>query len=120
MARTRGVQAKPGLFSASSSLSRVGDEARQGLARRRYTQIVERLFTQDFEYLRRLYEELNGGDEPDGPRRSAGRNPGPNGHAAGGPLIAGGKPDGLPRWPNCTGEMAFIAHHFHWEQRDFC
>jgi len=51
------------------------------------TQIVERLFTQDFEYLRRLYEELNGGDEPEGleiPAAAKG-----NGHAAGGPLMLG-------------------------------
>jgi hypothetical protein len=51
------------------------------------TQIVERLFTQDFEYLRRLYEELNGADEPEGfevsPRARA------NGHAAGGPPMLG-------------------------------
>ena len=52
------------------------------------TQIVERLFTQDFEYLRRLYEELNGGDEPDGldDLPAAGRA---NGHAAGGPPMLG-------------------------------
>jgi len=52
------------------------------------TQIVERLFTQDFEYLRRLYEELNGSDEPDSidelPASSRA-----NGHAAGGPLMLG-------------------------------
>ena len=52
------------------------------------TQIVERLFTQDFEYLRRLYEELNGSDEPDGlddlPAASRA-----NGHAAGGPPMLG-------------------------------
>ena len=51
------------------------------------TQIVERLFTQDFEYLRRLYEELNGGDEPDALPAAAG--PLANGHAAGGPLMLG-------------------------------
>lgn len=52
------------------------------------TQIVERLFTQDFEYLRRLYEELNGGDEPDAIEDlpAAGRA---NGHAAGGPPMLG-------------------------------
>ena len=52
------------------------------------TQIVERLFTKDFEYLRRLYEELNGGDEPDGldAQPAAARA---NGHAAGGPLMLG-------------------------------
>jgi len=52
------------------------------------TQVVERLFTQDFEYLRRLYEELNGGDEPDGIEDlpAAGRA---NGHAAGGPPMLG-------------------------------
>ena len=52
------------------------------------TQIVERLFTADFECLRRLYEELNGGDEPDGidDLPAAGRA---NGHAAGGPPMLG-------------------------------
>jgi hypothetical protein len=51
------------------------------------TQIVERLFTQDFDHLRRLYEELNGGDEPDGLEVPAGSRA--NGHAAGGPLMLG-------------------------------
>ena len=51
------------------------------------TQIVERLFTQDFEYLRRLYEELNGGDEPDELPVPAGSRA--NGHAAGGPPMLG-------------------------------
>jgi len=51
------------------------------------TQIVERLFTQDFEYLRRLYEQLNGADEPDGLDVPA--SPRANGHAAGGPLMLG-------------------------------
>ena len=52
------------------------------------TQIVERLFTQDFEYLRRLYEELNGGDEPDNfDDLPAGSRA--NGHAAGGPPMLG-------------------------------
>jgi hypothetical protein len=52
------------------------------------TQIVERLFTQDFEYLRRLYEELNGGDEPDGLDDLPAANRA-NGHAAGGPPMLG-------------------------------
>ena len=43
--------------------------------------------TQDFEYLRRLYEELNGGEEPDSLEMPAA--PGANGHAAGGPLMLG-------------------------------
>ena len=51
------------------------------------TQIVERLFTQDFDHLRRLYEEVNGADEPDAPDLSA--RPRANGHAAGGPLMLG-------------------------------
>lgn len=51
------------------------------------TQIVESLFTQDFEYLRRLYEEVNGGDEPDLLAAPAGA--GINGHAAGGPPLLG-------------------------------
>jgi hypothetical protein len=51
------------------------------------TQIVERLFTQDFDYLRRLYEELNGGDEPDSLEAPAESRA--NGHAAGGPLMLG-------------------------------
>lgn len=51
------------------------------------THIVESLFTQDFEYLRRLYEDLNGGDEAEAaPAPRAGRA---NGHAAGGPLALG-------------------------------
>lgn len=51
------------------------------------TQIVENLFTQDFEYLRRLYEDLNGGDEIDpAPFQAEGRA---NGHAAGGPPLLG-------------------------------
>lgn len=49
------------------------------------TQIVEGLFAADFEYLRRLYEQLNGADEPDGV--PAGR--GANGAAAGGLLASG-------------------------------
>jgi hypothetical protein len=52
------------------------------------TQIVERLFTQDFEHLRRLYEELNGGDEPDGLDDLPAANRA-NGHAAGGPPMLG-------------------------------
>jgi len=52
------------------------------------TQVVERLFTQDFEYLRRLYEELNGADEPDGLADPAAASRA-NGHAAGGPLMLG-------------------------------
>jgi hypothetical protein len=51
------------------------------------TQIVERLFTADFEYLRRLYEEVNGADEPELPAVPAGA--GINGHAAGGPPMLG-------------------------------
>lgn len=51
------------------------------------TQIVERLFTQDFDYLRRLYEELNGGDEPDSFEVPAASRA--NGHAAGGPPMLG-------------------------------
>jgi hypothetical protein len=52
------------------------------------TKMVERLFTQDFEYLRRLYEELNGADEPDSlPDLPAASRA--NGHAAGGPLLLG-------------------------------
>ena len=51
------------------------------------TQIVERLFTQDFEYLRRLYEQLNGADEPDAVGAPAAARA--NGHAAGGPLMLG-------------------------------
>ena len=51
------------------------------------TQIVESLFTQDFEYLRRLYEELNGGDEADAVQVTTGERA--NGHAAGGPPVLG-------------------------------
>ena len=52
------------------------------------TQVVERLFTQDFEYLRRLYEELNGADAPDAIADPAAASRA-NGHAAGGPLMLG-------------------------------
>ena len=51
------------------------------------TQTVERLFTQDFEYLRRLYEQLNGADEPEPIGAPAAARA--NGHAAGGPLMLG-------------------------------
>jgi hypothetical protein len=49
------------------------------------TQIVEGLFASDFEYLRQLYEQVNGADEPDSmpPRQGA------NGAAAGGLLASG-------------------------------
>jgi len=52
------------------------------------TQVVERLFTQDFEYLRRLYEELNGADAPDTIADPAAASRA-NGHAAGGPPMLG-------------------------------
>ena len=51
------------------------------------THIVESLFTQDFEYLRRLYEDLNGGDEADAASPQPAERA--NGHAAGGPLSLG-------------------------------
>jgi hypothetical protein len=51
------------------------------------TQIVESLFTQDFEHLRRLYEDLNGGEEPDAAVALAAERA--NGHAAGGPPVLG-------------------------------
>ena len=52
------------------------------------TQVVESLYTQDFEYLRRLYEQVNGGEEPEvGAALPAGK---PNGRAAaGGPPVLG-------------------------------
>jgi len=49
------------------------------------TQIVEGLFAADFEYLRRLYEEVNGADEPDAPLAALGAN----GASAGGPSVLG-------------------------------
>jgi hypothetical protein len=49
------------------------------------TQIVEGLFAADFEYLRQLYEQVNGADEP-GPVPA---RPGANGAAAGGLLASG-------------------------------
>ena len=49
------------------------------------TQIVEGLFAADFEYLRQLYEQVNGADEPD----SAAALSGANGAAAGGLLASG-------------------------------
>lgn len=51
------------------------------------TQIVENLFTQDFEYLRRLYEEVNGGEDADAAPAPAAERA--NGHAAGGPHMLG-------------------------------
>lgn len=51
------------------------------------TQVVERLFTADFDHLRRLYEEVNGADEPDGFDVPASSRA--NGHAAGGPPMLG-------------------------------
>jgi hypothetical protein len=53
------------------------------------TQIVENLFTQDFEYLRRLYEEVNGGDEAYAAPVPASAAERANGHAAGGPPVLG-------------------------------
>lgn len=44
------------------------------------TQLIERLFACDIEYLRRLYEEINAAEEPDGMP----------GHAAAGGRMAGG------------------------------
>jgi hypothetical protein len=52
------------------------------------TQIVESLFTQDFEYLRRLYEDLNGGGDEAGALPAAAIERA-NGHAAGGPQTLG-------------------------------
>jgi hypothetical protein len=49
------------------------------------TQIVEGLFAADFEYLRRLYEQVNGADEPDGVPALQGAN----GAAAGGLAASG-------------------------------
>jgi hypothetical protein len=51
------------------------------------TRIVESLYTQDFEYLRRLYEEVNGGDDTDSAGAAATVRA--NGHAAGGPPVLG-------------------------------
>lgn len=61
------------------------------------TQTIERLFTADFEHLRRLYEQINGGDEPEVPSTvmpvipngalSSGARA--NGHAVGGPPMPG-------------------------------
>lgn len=51
------------------------------------THLIENLFTQDFEYLRRLYEQANGGEEPEAlavPAATKG-----NGHAIGGPPLLG-------------------------------
>lgn len=49
------------------------------------TQIVEGLFAADFEYLRRLYEQVNGADEPEELPAAHGGN----GATAGGPLASG-------------------------------
>jgi hypothetical protein len=51
------------------------------------THVIESLYTQDFEYLRRLYEEVNGGEEPEAPAPAAGSRA--NGHSAGGPALLG-------------------------------
>lgn len=51
------------------------------------TQIVESLFTRDFEYLRQLYEEVNGCEEPEAEAVPAAARA--NGHAAGGPPVLG-------------------------------
>jgi hypothetical protein len=62
------------------------------------TQTIERMFTADFEHLRRLYEQINGEDEPETavpmmPAAMANgafsRNAGANGHAVGGPPLPG-------------------------------
>ncbi len=62
------------------------------------TQTIERLFTADFEHLRRLYEQINGGDEPevqapmmpaDMANGAMSRGAGANGHAVGGPPLPG-------------------------------
>ena len=50
------------------------------------TQVIEGLFTTDFEYLRRLYEEVNGTDDPDEIVLPAGAA---NGRAVGGPPVLG-------------------------------
>ena len=49
------------------------------------TQLVEQLFACDLDYLRRLYEEINGAEDPEGPPET-GRA---NGHAAGGLPVLG-------------------------------
>jgi hypothetical protein len=51
------------------------------------TQIIESLFTADFDYLRKLYEELNGSDEADSP--AAQLAAALNGQAAGGMPVLG-------------------------------
>lgn len=57
------------------------------------TQTIERLFTADFEHLRRLYEQINGGDEPEAsaPIMPAAMANGAmaNGHAVEGPPLPG-------------------------------
>ena len=51
------------------------------------TQIIESLFTADFDYLRRLYEDLNGTEETDVPPVVAAASV--NGQAAGGMPVLG-------------------------------
>ena len=57
------------------------------------TQTIERLFTADFEHLRRLYEQINGGEEPEAPvpfvPSAMANGAMTNGHAAGGPPLPG-------------------------------
>jgi hypothetical protein len=79
------VQANPAYLSIII-LSRV--VVRLGSLPHIDTQIIENLFTQDFEYLRGLYEEVNGGEEPEAAAAPAARRRA-NGHAAGGPLTLG-------------------------------
>lgn len=52
------------------------------------THIIENLYTQDFEYLRRIYEEVNGGEEPEAAAPMA-AGPRANGHEPGGPVFLG-------------------------------
>jgi hypothetical protein len=56
------------------------------------TQVIENLFTRDFEYLRQLYEEVNGAEDSEAtvePPAAAAPHSRANGHAAGGPPILG-------------------------------
>ena len=74
------------------------------------TQIIEGLFASDLDYLQRLYEQLNGGDEPTSRRSPAAARP--TAMRRGGPPVWG-KHEGLSV-AALYEEMAFIAHHFHW------
>ena len=61
------------------------------------TQIVEGLFASDLEYLQRLYEEMNGADEPDAGDAPARDRRAANGRCGGRAFTSGGSLMAYPR-----------------------